>query len=197
MVTQCSRTQTSSTGVAGQSLAASVAAGVEELCDCGFSPDNFKQTIIQCFPDNPARINVLLLLQATPLKNTSEIVRFLNAWIASGPQVVLDDSNTTVGVSEECDVTVILGSECVSNTEAPPTSSSISSPSPSPGPSNPTTNETSTEPTVANAAAKGRDLTAAGGTMLALALVFIAVAAVAVVVILVRYRIIKFKSFSV
>ena len=176
-----------------QALAAAVSAGVESQCDCGFSPDrNLKQTVIQCFSDSPARVNALLLVQATPSRNTSEIVNFLKDWIATNPLIILDDRGTTVSIDSGCDVTVIQGSGCTSTTQTPPT------PETTPSPSNQPTNENTTEPEPeVGAQTRGRDLTAVGGTLLAIALILVVVAAVVVVFVLVRYRVIRVRSFSV
>ena len=129
-----------------------------------------------------------MLLQGTPSKTTSEIVSYLTMWIASGPQIVLDERNTTVGINKDCDITVIQGSECAT----PPTSPQMS---PSPSPSNQATNES---PDVSSAAqsSNGRDLTAAGGVLVAIALVAVAVCVVVVIFVLVRYRVVNIRSFS-
>jgi hypothetical protein len=198
-IENCYQWMQSTTGGVEQSVAATVGTGVENLCDCGFSANNLQQIILQCFPDNPAKINLLMLLQATPSKTTSEIVGYLNTWIASGPQIVLDERNTTVSINGECDVTVIQGSECA--TQFPPTSPlspQTSMPYPSPSPSNPPTNENPDGPGVSTAAqsSNGRDLTGAGGAMIAIALVVVLVCTAIVIAVLVRYRVINVGSFS-
>ena len=183
----------SSSGGADQRLAATVGMGVDSLCDCGFSSSNLHQIVLQCFPDDPAKINVLLLLQATPSRDTSEIVGFLNTWIASGPQIVLDERNTSVRVNSQCDITVIQGSECAMKTQTPPTPSTS-------GPSDPTGSGNSSEGTMPGVASpqqsNGKDLTVAGGVLLTFTIIGIAVTGIVVVVVLVRYRVIKVRSFS-
>ena len=182
-------TQASGAGVK-QLLAAAISTGVEELCSCGFSTSNIAQIILQCFPDNPAKINVLFLLQETPTRNISEIIAFVNVWINSGPLIVLDENNTTVSVDGDCDVKTVQGSDCTLPTSMPTSS---------PAPTNKTNNETTTdEPSVSvvKSESKGQDLTTVGGTFLGVG-IFIIVASVCIVLfVLVRFRVIKIGSLS-
>lgn len=96
-----------------------VSKGVENLCNCGFFTSNINQIKLQCFPDNPVKIDVQFVLQATPTRNISDIVDFLVNWIASDPHIVLDTKNTTVRIDGDCDVTSVGQSEC--STTFPPT----------------------------------------------------------------------------
>ena len=185
-------TQLSSTGVA-QLLATTISTGVEELCDCGFSANSLNQITLQCFPDNQEKINILLLLQQTPTKNISEIITLLNTWISSNPLIVLDDSNTTLSFSSDCDIEKIQGSECNPSTQTP-TLSTMDSPSPS----NVAYNQTPTENS--NVAAeedtsKGEDIAIAGGVLLTIAMIGIAAVLITIVG-LVRCHVIKTGSFN-
>lgn len=173
-----------------ESLAAKVGEGVESACACGFSGNNINQIVLQCFPDNPTKINLLLLVQATPSTNTAEIVSYFNTWISSDPEITLDDS-TTVGITKNCDISVIQGSEC--STPPPPSSS----PEPSPSPSS--NGSTATEEPGVSKARSGQDLKTTGEVLIALAICFLVVAvliAAIVVYVLVKKQIITTQSFS-
>lgn len=168
-------------------LATAVSDGVERLCQCGFSTGNIDQTILQCFPDTQEKINALLLIRPTPSKNSSEILDFMRTWINENPQIMFNESNTTLSIDRDCDVGIIHGSEC--NTD--PTTEN----------SNPTTNTTNrpTSPTsdvtLAKSESKGQGAAIAGGVLISLAIIIAVATAVVIVVVWVRYRRVTVGSF--
>ena len=176
----------------------SIADGVEEQCQCGFSVGNVNQITLQCFSDNVEKVNTVLLVQPTPSQGTSEaVVAVIRRWIDSDPQIRFADTNVTLSIDSDCDIETIQGSVCDPD---PPTSS----PSTEPPSTNTTTstgsvtyNETSTDSVSATGSeSRGQGAAVAGGVLIAVALVAIVVAVVIVLVILVRYRIIKVGSFN-
>lgn len=161
-------------------LATTVSDGVERLCQCGFTTGNIDQTILQCFPDTLEKINVLLLIRPTPSKNSSEILDFMRTWIDENPQIMINESNTTLSIDSDCDVTVIHGSEC--NTDSTTENSNPTTNTPN-TPTSPTSDETS-----ANSESKGQGAAVAGGVLISLAIIIVVVTAVVVVVIWMRHR---------
>ena len=187
--------QASNTGV-DQLLTTAISDGVEELCQCGFSADHLNHIILQCFPDNQEKINVLLFVEPTPSTTTSEILALMNTWINGNPQIMLTESNTTLSIDSDCDIETIQGSECNSDKPTPTITKNQNITSPT-SPSNVYYNGTSTEnASVTGSESKGRDLAIVGGIFLTLALVTIAIVVVFLVV-LVRYRVVKIDSFRV
>lgn len=188
--------QASSAGV-NQLLASVISAGVEGVCNCGFSTNNLIQIILQCFPDNPEKINVLLLLQETPNSNISQIITFMNTWINTDPYIILDENNTTVTIDSDCDIEIIQGSECTTGTQTPPPTMPQSTPTSS---SIATYNDTTTEPTdpsfAQSSQSKGQDLTTVGGVLLGIAIIIIVISIVIIFVVLIRKRVIKIGSFK-
>lgn len=102
-----------STPDVAQLLATTVGDGIENICQCGFSSGNINDVILQCFPENLEKLNVLMLLRPTPKTNTSEILNFLRTWINSNPQIMF--SNTTLSIDRECDIETVQDSQCNTN----------------------------------------------------------------------------------
>ena len=173
-----------------------ISAGVEEICHCGFSVHNLNQIILQCFHDTQEKINVLLLLQQTPTKNTSEVISIINSWINSDPQIVLNDSNITLSIDSECDISTIGGSDCNIHSTQPPISPSTTIYTKTS--SSAFHNATSTPHlNVLVSESKGQDTVVAGVVLVAIGVVVIVIAVVVVLIVLVRYRVIKISSFRV
>lgn len=174
-------------------LATAVSDGVERLCRCGFSTANIDQTILQCFPDTLEKINVLLLIRPTPSKTSSEILQFMRTWIDGDPQIMLNESNTTLSIDSDCDVGMIHSSECNVDSTT--------------GNSNPTTNPPNTSPTSptsitndgtsaeSSSRSKGQGAAIAGGVLITLAIVIAVITAVVIVVVLARHRRVTVGSF--
>lgn len=181
------------TGISEQ-LATVVSDGVEDLCQCGFSANNIDQTIMQCFPDNQEKINILLLLRPTPRKNTSEILNFVRAWMTGNPQITFNENNTVLHIDSDCDIEKFQGSECniptVTESTSTPTPATNSTSTPTSATTN--TSTTSTTPTrstnanVADSGSNGQDVAIAGGVLIALAITVVIV--MVVLAIVMRYR---------
>jgi hypothetical protein len=174
-------------------LVTTISAGVEEICQCGFSVHNLNQITPQCFHDNQEKINIFLFLQQTPTKNTSEIISTMNTWINSNPQIVLNDSNITLTIDSACDITKIQNSDCNRNTQPPISPSTTTQTSPSPF-----HNATSTaRPSVVKSESKGQDTVVAGVVLVTIAVVVIVISVAIVLIVLVKYRVIKVDSFKI
>ena len=96
-------------------LATTVSDGVEQLCQCGFKPENLNEIILKCFTDNLEKINVLLLLTATPNTNISEILGVMRTWIEGSPKIPLNGSDTKLSIDSTCDIETIQDSRCNNN----------------------------------------------------------------------------------
>lgn len=87
---------------------------MQEYCQCVLSLDVVDQAIVQCFPENMEKINVLLLMHSTPSLNLSEISMYMHNWIESDPVIMINE--TSLKIDDDCNIEIIQGPECVGNT---------------------------------------------------------------------------------
>ena len=85
---------------------------MDNFCQCGFSAENINEVIQQCFPENPGKINILLLLRPPLITNISIVLNSMRSWINRNPKFSFNGSNITLNIDIECDIETIQGSQC-------------------------------------------------------------------------------------
>lgn len=197
-------TQTSSPGI-DQRIVSALVDGMQQYCQCSFSLDMVDQAIVQCFPENLEKINVLLLMQSSPNLRLSEMIMYMNNWIESDPVIMLND--TTLRIDGDCDIAIIQGPECgasTSPTTSPTTASTEASTEPmtiSDGsgsgkgtdetPSNDNTRHVTT-----GASSQSQGPIIAGSVLIVVVVIVISLAVVVTLFILVRYKIVKCDNYN-
>ena len=180
------------------------ARGVEEYCQCGLSTRAVHNIFLQCFPDDLNKMNVILIVQAIPSKNISEIILYTREWIGSSSPITI--ASNPLQIDMNCDIETVQGPDC-NVTKAPPSILSATSTIQRDGTSTPFSDGNVPKPTAetntytpckySGSQSQNNGLAVAGGFLFAVAMLIMGVFAVVVVImVLVKFKIVKWRSFN-
>ena len=168
---------------------------MQEYCQCSFSLDVVGQAIVQCFPENFEKINVLLLMQSSPSLSPSEMIMYMRDWIESDPVITLNE--TTLKIDGDCDIEIIQGPECGAGTSpSTATDGTSEGTSESSGGGSGTEESPSVSGGSQSQGPQSQGPIIAGSILIVVAVIVISLAVAVTLFILVRYRIVKCDTYN-
>ena len=103
---------------------------IDSLCQCGFTTEHLTDSEFQCFTDL-TEVTFRARLRGTVQATTSELIRYIEQWIAGGGSVLVERvRHTTDSTCQPVEVSSFSDPECGTTTESPTTESPTESPTP-------------------------------------------------------------------
>ena len=98
----------------------SVTSAVEEICQCGFSRETFHNadttSAFQCFDNSPTAVTFRGEIGAALTANSSQVISYMEQWIATNPTIVIQSSRLSVDGSCNVKIDRFNDPECGSET---------------------------------------------------------------------------------